>query len=201
MPDARAEAHAALERQWAPWSAAIESIPVSRTGQPGVVHAWTIHDVVNHVQCYARFQLSQARGAISGTIPDPGEWYGDRVVPQDVSRVMNLDQRNEHIRVAGLSLTWQQLLDECAWLQTETRRWIDGLAEDQVPELVGWVPYWDPAFKRDPDDEMILLVRRARDVPAVVGQVPVWQFVLPGDHLAEHLGQIRAWLAAGQAIP
>ena len=199
MPDARAEAHAALEQQWGPWIETIASIPVSRTHQRGVADDWTLHDVVNHVHCYARFQLSQARGAISGAIPEPDEWYGDRIVPQNVSREMSLDERNEHIRPAGQSLTWQQLLDEGAWLQAEVRRWIDSLGEDAVVETIGWVPYWDPTFPRDPDDQMILLVRRAQDVPEVVGQVPVWQFVLPGDHLTEHLGQMRAWLADDQA--
>ena len=156
---------------------------------------------MNHVQVYARFQLSQARAVMRGTVPDPREWYGERAMPQDVSRDQSLDQRNEQIRVAGLSLTWQQLLDESARLRIESGRWIDSLAEDEADELVGWVPYWDPAFQRDPDDEMILLIRRARDLPAVAGPVPVWQFVRPGDHLAEHLGQIRAWLASAQPTP
>jgi hypothetical protein len=116
-----------------------------------------------------------------------------------------LDARNEAIRVAGLSLDWQQLLDESVWLRVETLDWIDRLTEDQLDEEVGWVEFWDPDFPRPQGDDLRLHVRRLREVPSAFAPMPVSQFVLPDKppdaHLTEHLGQLRAWLASSSAPP
>lgn len=197
----KVEAKRRFESEWKPWTAMLEAIDPSVAREPGVCGDWTVHDVVGHVQSYARFHLAQARGALTGVAPTPREAQGDRAEwPDGVANT--LEARNEAIRVAGLSLTWQQLLDESQWLRSETLRWLDGLSEDELGEQVGWVNFWEPQFQNHPNNVMGLMVRRVHDIPSAADPAPAWQFVLPNKppdhHVTEHLGQIRAWLPSAQ---
>lgn len=199
VPPIKIELRRYYQGEWEPWTQMLASIDPTLTRVPGVCGDWTLHDVVGHVQAYARFRLAHARGAFTGTAPTRAQVDGGRDAwPEDVENTT--DARNEAIRTAGLSLTWQQLRDECAWLRTETLQWIDGLADEQISELIGWVNFWEPPFRDDPNNVEGLMVRRVRDVPGAVDAVHLWEFVAPNDdsqhHLGEHLGQIRGWLAA-----
>jgi hypothetical protein len=198
-----AEVRAEFDRQWEPWVTTLAGIAPSVTREPGVCGFWTVHDVVNHVHAYARYHLVQVRAGFSLVEPASTELMGERDEmqgPQDT-----LDARNEAIRLAGLSLSWQQLLDECEWLRTQTLAWIDSLTQAQLDERVGWVEFWDPNFPRPKGDHLPVHVRRVRDVPAALEPTSVWQFVLPDKpphfHVTEHLGQIRAWLTTGRRDP
>lgn len=185
-----------FERHWQPWMAALDAIPPEATRQPGVCGSWTLHDVVGHVQAYVRYHLVQARAAWTHVVPSVEDVMGGRgeMGPDGGS----LHRRNEGLRLAGLSLSWQQLVDEAAWLRIQTVDWVDVLSGEDLEEPVGWVEFWNPAFPR-PDD-LPLHVRRTREVPAAFAPMPLWQFLLPdkppGHHVSEHLEHARAWLRA-----
>lgn len=183
-----------FERQWDQWTSALDAIPVEATRHSGVCGGWTIHDVAGHVQAYARYHLVQARAAWSRLAPSTEEVMGDR--QQMGSDGGSLHSRNDALRVAGLSLRWQQLLDEAAWLRAHTLEWIDHLGEEELDEQVGWVEFWNRDFPRR--DDLHLHVRRLSEAPAALAPMPLWQFLLPDKppdhHVSEHLQQIRAWL-------
>ena len=185
-----------FERQWDQWTSALGTIPAEATRHSGVCGAWTIHDVAGHVQAYARYHLVQARAAWSHLTPSIEEGMGDReqMGPDGGS----LHRRNEALRVAGLSLRWQQLLDEAAWLRAHRLEWIDRLDQEELDEQVGWVEFWNRDVPR-PDD-LPLHVRRLSEAPAALAPMRLWQFLLPDKppdhHVSEHLQQIRAWLDA-----
>ncbi len=185
-----------FERQWEPWTSALDAIPEEATHRSGVCGDWTIHDLAGHVQAYVRYHLVQARAAWSHLAPSIEEVMGDReqIGPDGGS----LHRRNEALRVAGLALRWQQLLDEAAWLRAHTLEWIERLGEEELDEQVGWVEFWNRDFPR-PDD-LPLHVRRLGEAPAARAPMPLWQFLLPDKppdhHVSEHLRQIRAWLDA-----
>ena len=93
------------------------------------------------MQAYTRYHLVQACAARSHLAPSIEEVMGDReqMGPDDGS----LHRRNEALRVAGLSLHWQQFLDEAAWLRAHTLEWIDRLGQEELNEQVGWVEFWN----------------------------------------------------------
>lgn len=183
---------------WGRWVSEIRAIDPAATRIPGVCGDWTLHDVVGHVQAYARFRLAHVRGAFSGRAPSRDEVDGAREPwPDGVENT--LEARNAAIREAGLGLTWEQLLDEADWIRDETLRFLGGLGENLLEARVGWVNFWEPRFRADPANVDGLMIRRLRDLPAAENPVPAWQFVQPDEpdkHLSEHLEQIRGWLAA-----
>ncbi len=183
---------------WAPWLEEIRAIDPAMTRTPGVCGEWTIHNVVGHVQAYARFRLAQLRGAFTGQAPTAPDIDGDRApLPEGVENTT--DARNAAIRTAGLGLTWDQLLDEGAWIRAQTLAWLEQLDENLLDARVGWVRFWEPEFRGDPRTVEGLMIRRVRDIPTATDPLPVWQFVQPDEpdhHMSDHLGQIRTWLAA-----
>lgn len=193
----RAVVREEFERQWRPWRATLAAVAPADTREPGVCGPWTIHDVVGHVQAYVRYHLVQAQAAFSHQVPASRAVNGDRE-EQPIGK-NTTEARNEAIRVSGLSLGWQQLLDESEWLRAATLDWLGQFRPDQLDEPVGWVEFWDPDFPGELPDDLPLHVRRVRDVPAARDPLPVWQFVLPDKppdrHLTEHLTQLRTWLA------
>lgn len=180
-----------LDRQWEPWTAVLAATPPDATRRPGVCGSWTLHDVVGHVQAYARYHLVQARAAWTHVPPSVRETMGDR--GEMGSDGGSLHRRNEGIRVAGLTLAWQQLVDEATWIRSQTVGWIDDLSHEELQEPVGWVEFWNRDFPR-PDD-LPLHVRRLGEAPAATAPLPLWQFLLPDKppdhHVSEHLLQIR----------
>lgn len=191
----RAAVRERYEREWEPWEAMLAATPSSVTRHPGGCGTWTIHDVVGHVQCYARYHLVQVRAAFSHVVPTVPDTMGGRDPLAESSG--GLHARNEAMPVAGLSLTWEQLRDEADWLRTETVAWVDGRTDDELEEGVGWIEFWNPDFPGRPD-ELPLHVRRVREAPSALMPMPVWQFVLPDKppdhHVTEHLQEIRRWL-------
>lgn len=193
----KAEARQRFEHDWVPWTTMLAEIDPAVTRTPGVCGAWTLHDVVGHVQSYARWTFAQARAAFTLTEPDPAEWQGERDDwPPGDHRT--LDARNEAIRASGLALTWQQLLDESAWIRTRFMAWVDSIPAELLDEPVGWVHFWEPRFTgADGEQPPPLMIRRVSEVPNAVDPVPVGQLVRPNghdNHVDEHLGQIRRWI-------
>ncbi|MBM7785904.1 hypothetical protein [Tenggerimyces flavus] len=188
----RAEVTKRFEQDWGEWTATVGSFDPVATRTPDVCGTWTAHDVVNHVQAYVRFHLVNVRGAFSGVAPTREEINGDRKDwSDDDGGGMDVDSRNESIRVRGLELSWQQLLDECAWLGSTTLEFVDGLTEDEVTELVGWVHFWEPEYANHPNHVEGLMIRRLRDIPAAFEAMPAGQLVLPDKHVASHHAQLR----------
>lgn len=188
----KAEVTKRFERDWGEWAATLGSLDPTATRTPGVCGTWTAHDVVNHVQAYLRFNLVNVRGAFSGVAPTSEEINGDRKDwSDDDGGGMDLDARNESIRVRGLDLTWQQLLDEGAWLRATTLEFVDGLTEDEAAELVGWVHFWEPEYANHPNNVEGLMIRRLRDIPTAFEQLPVGLFVQLDKHIATHHAQLR----------
>lgn len=183
------------ERQWGPWTSTLGDMSVSKSVEPGACGVWTIHDVVGHVNAYARYHLAQIRAAFSGVAPTIEEVIGDRGDMRQAGG--SLDTRNEGLRTGGLALGWQQLLDEAEWLRRQTLAWVDTLAQEELDEQVGWVDFWTSDVS-GPARNFPRHLRRLREEPAARGPMPVWQFVLPdkppNHHLTEHLLQIRASL-------
>ncbi|WP_157181059.1 VOC family protein [Actinopolymorpha alba] len=181
---------------WTPWLATLDSIDPAATRSPGVCGDWTIHDVVGHVQANARFRLAHLRGAFTGRAPTQEEVDGERAPwPDGVG--YTADARNAAIRDAGVGLSWQQLLDEAAWIRDQTVEWLEQLDERLLDVNVGWVEFWEPPFRDDPNTIEDLMVRRTRELPSAKDPLPVWRFVQPDEpdnHLTEHLDQIHAWL-------
>jgi hypothetical protein len=192
-----------FDRQWEPWTTMLTEIPPSATREPGACGAWTAHDVVGHVQAYVRYHLVQVQAAFSHVEPKGEDVRGARDELQGAQDTLHA--RNEAIRVAGLSLDWQQLLEESVWLRAETFRWIDRRTTAELEEHVGWVEFWDASFPRPDGDDLHVHVRRLLEVPLALTPVPVWQFVLPDKppdaHVTEHLGQLRSWLASSAGAP
>jgi hypothetical protein len=192
----KAEAKAQFAREWSPWQSTIAAIDPDRTREPGVCGAWTLHDVVGHVQSYARYRLTGARAAFSHVVPTDVEVYGERTRTDPVDG--SLDARNEAIRLSGLELTWQALVDESEWLAERTVAFLESQSPAELDEPLGWVPFWDPDFPREPGDDLRLHVRRVSEVPAATDPVPAWQFVqpdVPDGHTSAHLAQITTWMA------
>jgi hypothetical protein len=183
-----------FEQDWGEWAATIGGMDPAATRTPGVCGTWTAHDVVNHVHAYMRFNLVNARGAFTGIAPTREEINGDRKdwVDDDDGGGTDVQARNESIRRRGLDLSWQQLLDEGAWIRTSTLAFVDGLTDDEIKELVGWVHFWEPEVVNHPKNVEGLMIRRVRDIPAAFDAVPAGRFVLPDNHVATHLSQLRA---------
>ncbi|HZC52365.1 MAG TPA: VOC family protein [Mycobacterium sp.] len=182
---------------WAVWLTEINAIDEAVTRTPGVCGDWTVHDVVGHVQAYARWRLAQVRGAFSGQAPTQVETDGARK-PWPDGVADTTEARNAAIQAAGLTLTWPQLLDEAAWIRDETLAWLDQLPENLLDANVGQAPFWKPEFQADPQAIDGLMIRRVADVPAATDPLPVWRYVQPDEpdnHMSEHLEQIRTWLA------
>ena len=182
---------AEFDRQWSPWTDALATIMPTATREPGVCGTWSIHDVVNHVQHYVRYHLVNVRAAFTHVPPTQQDIQGARDrMPQAGN---TLDARNEAMRRSGVSLTWQELVAEAAWLRAQTHAWIAALTPAQLHEAVGWVNFWEPGVPKP--DALPLHVRRVAEAPAAKAPQPVWQFVLPdcgpGGHVTEHLGHIR----------
>lgn len=194
----KVEVRKRFEQEWQPWTRMLADADPEVTRTPGVCGFWTLHDVVGHVQTYARWTFAQARAAFTLTEPADAEWQGERAdwPPGDHSA---LDARNEAIRVSGLSLSWQQLRDESEWIRTRVLGWIEDVPEDLLDEPVGWVHFWEPRFQAaDGGRPLPLMVRRLSEVPNADRPLPVGQLVCPNghdNHVGEHLGQITTWLA------
>lgn len=188
-----------FDRDWNRWTSTLESIDPDTTRTPGVCGSWTLHDVVGHVQAQARFRLVNVRGAFSGIAPTREEINGDRIDWADGEGGMDTDSLNESIRVRGLDLSWQQLLDESELLRASTLDFIDRRTDEELADDVGWVHFWAPTFAADPNNIEGLMIRRVRDMPAARNPVSTGLFVQPNEpdqHLDEHLGQIMSWLDA-----
>jgi hypothetical protein len=108
-----------------------------------------------------RYYLVQIRAAFSHAVPTTQDVMGDRGEMRQSGG--SLDVRNEGIRAARLSLSWPQLLDEAAWLRTQTTDWTDSLTQGQLDEQIGWVEFWNSNLRR-PDD-LPLHVRRTTTSP------------------------------------
>ena len=191
----KATVRKSFQTTWDEWTSALAEIDPALTREPGVADDWTIHDVAGHVQGYVRYWLLQLRAAFELVAPSPEDSNGDRQWPEGVDDG-TLHKRNEAIRLSVQPMSWQQLLDEAAWLRERTLDFIDARTEDELNEDAGWVHYFDPSVER-PDD-LDIHIRRVNDAPNAEGPMAVWRFTDPDGsdgHMHEHLDQIRSWLA------
>lgn len=186
---------------WSVWVDELRAIDPALTRAGGVCGDWTIHDVVGHVQAYARWRLVQLRGAFAHRAPTQQEIDGPRD-PWPEAVPNTTEARNAAIRTAGLNLTWEQLLEEAEWIRQQTLSFLDTLDENLIDARVGFAPFWEPTFADDPRNIEGLMVRRLDEIPEAEQPLPVWRFVQPDEpdkHMTEHLDQIRGWLARQNA--
>lgn len=185
---------ASFEREWEKWTSTLAEIDPEVTREPGVCGEWNVHDVVGHVHMYLRYYLAQVRAAFDHVEATDEEISGDRK-PMPEGTPNTVEARNQALQKTTAELTWQQLLDESAWIRERALAFIDARSEEELNEDVGWLEFWNPDVEK-PDD-LKIHVRRLREAPAAYAPVPVWRFIHPDGtegHMSEHLDQIRSWL-------
>lgn len=147
---------------------ALEMLNEQQMTTPGVVGAWSIKDVVAHINAWERIALGRLQAAAKNTMPAvswaPGEPTFTELSDTDVDSINNEFYQHNKDR---------SLQDVLAEFHTLPLRIVDALQELSDDVLTD-VQRFTWTFDR-----------------------PLWNFI-PGDsyeHVDEHLAQIQAWLA------
>lgn len=114
----------------AEWDALVERAG-DRTAEPGVAGAWTLRDVVAHLNGYQRFLVMNVGGDARPfeTEQPPG------TDPND------LEARNRWLHEESKHRTWTEVLDESRSLHAEILRQIDRRSDAELQEqMVPWAP-------------------------------------------------------------